>query len=66
MIFKTMPSSIDKSRTALSLFNKDWNIFRTNWQNASGGLKNKFATIFNSNDIKSTVDLFRKNTCAVK
>lgn len=51
MVFKTIESSIDKSRTSLALFNKDWNIFKTNWQNASGGLKNKFTTIFNSNDV---------------
>lgn len=51
MVFKTIESSVDKSRTSLALFNKDWNIFKTNWQNASGGFENKFATIFNSNDV---------------
>lgn len=35
MIFKTIPSSIDRSRQALALFNKDWNIFKSNWITAS-------------------------------
>jgi len=34
-IFKTMPSSINKSRQSLALFNKDWNIFKSNWSNAT-------------------------------
>ena len=66
MIFKTIPSSIDKSRTALALFNKDWNIFRTNWQNTSGGFKNKFATIFNSNDINCLKEYNRQLQAGIK
>ena len=34
-IFKTMQSSIDKSRQTLGLFNKDWNTFKSNWLIAS-------------------------------
>ena len=66
MIFKTIESSIDKSRTSLALFNKDWNIFKTNWQNASGGFKNKFATIFNSNDVNCLKEYNRQIQAGIK
>ena len=32
MIFKTKDSSVDSTRKTLSLFNKDWNTYKTNWQ----------------------------------
>lgn len=35
MIFKVIKSSVDESRKSLGLFNKDWNMFKTNWQNAA-------------------------------
>lgn len=61
-----MPSSIDKSRTALALFNKDWNIFKSNWQNASGGFKNKFVTLFKSNDINCLKEYNRQIQAGIK
>ena len=66
MVFKTIESSIDKSRTSLALFNKDWNIFKTNWQNTSGGFKNKFATIFNSNDVNCLKEYNRQIQAGIK
>ncbi len=35
-IFKTINSSVDNARKTLALFNKDWNTYKTNWQNANG------------------------------
>lgn len=66
MVFKTIESSIDKSRTSLALFNKDWNIFKTNWQNTSGGFGAKFATIFNSNDINCLKEYNRQIQAGIK
>lgn len=48
MIFKTIDSSVDNTRKTLSLFNKDWNTYKTNWQQGfsqngiSGGIKSIF------------------------
>lgn len=48
MIFKTINSSVDNTRKTLSLFNKDWNTYKTNWQQGfsqngiSGGIKSIF------------------------
>lgn len=36
MIFKQINSSVDKTRKTLALFNKDWNTYKANWQNANG------------------------------
>lgn len=36
MIFKTITSSVDETRKTLALFNKDWNAYKRNWQNANG------------------------------
>lgn len=36
MIFKTINSSVDETRKTLALFNKDWNTYKRNWQNANG------------------------------
>lgn len=36
MIFKTITSSVDETRKTLALFNKDWNTYKRNWQNANG------------------------------
>ena len=36
MIFKTINDSIDGTRKTLALFNKDWNTYKRNWQNANG------------------------------
>ena len=50
MIFKTINSSVDNTRKTLALFNKDWNTYKTNWQNGfsqsgiSGGIKSIFQT----------------------
>lgn len=51
MIFKTIQSSVDSSKQSLALFNKDWNTYKSNFINASGGFKEKATTIFNSNDV---------------
>lgn len=48
MIFKTIDSSVDNTRKTLALFNKDWNTYKTNWQQGfsqngiSGGIKSIF------------------------
>ena len=48
MIFKTINSSVDNTRKTLSLFNRDWNTYKTNWQQGfsqngiSGGIKSIF------------------------
>lgn len=48
MIFKTKDSSVDSTRKTFSLFNKDWNTYKTNWQQGfsqngiSGGIKSIF------------------------
>lgn len=39
-IFKTITSSVDESRKTIALFNKDWNTYKTNWQ--QGFSKNGF------------------------
>lgn len=36
MIFKTINSSVDETRKTLALFNKDWDTYKRNWQNANG------------------------------
>lgn len=36
MIFKTITSSVNETRKTLALFNKDWNTYKRNWQNANG------------------------------
>ena len=58
MIFKTINSSVDNTRKTLSLFNKDWNTYKTNWQQGfsqngiSGGIKSIFQSS-NSNSVIS-------------
>lgn len=47
-IFKTITSSVDSTRKTLALFNKDWNTYKTNWQNASG-FSGKVGSLFSSN-----------------
>ena len=48
-IFKTITSSVDESRKTLALFNKDWNTYKTNWQNANG-IGGKIGSIFASSN----------------
>lgn len=48
-IFKTINSSVDESRKTLALFNKDWNTYKTNWQNANG-IGGKIGSIFASSN----------------
>lgn len=50
-IFSTIDDSVDKNRKTLALFNKDWDTYKKNWQNSTGGINSKLGTIFNSNDI---------------
>lgn len=49
MIFKTIQDSVDTTRTKLLLFNKDWNTYKRNWQNAST-IKDKIGSIFTSSN----------------
>lgn len=44
-IFKTITSSVDESRQTLALFNKDWETYKRNWQNANG-IGGKLGSIF--------------------
>lgn len=46
-IFKTITSSVDESKKTLALFDKDWNTYKTNWQNANG-ISGKIGSIFSS------------------
>ena len=52
MIFKTITSSVDESRKTLALFNKDWNTYKTNWQNANG-IGGKIGSIFASSKVRA-------------
>lgn len=52
MIFKQIDSSVDKTRKTLALFNKDWNTYKSNWQNANG-LFGKIGSIFSSSKVTS-------------
>lgn len=58
MIFKTIDSSVDNTRKTLALFNKDWNTYKTNWQQGfsqdgvTGGIKSIFQSS-NSNSVIS-------------
>ena len=45
MIFKTINSSVGETRKTLALFNKDWNTYKRNWQNANGAL-DKIGSVF--------------------
>ncbi len=49
-IFKTINSSVDDTRKTLALFNKDWNTYKTNWQQgfASNGFAGGVKSIFQS------------------
>ena len=51
-IFKTIQNSIDTTKSKLLLFNKDWNAYKTNWQNAFG-VKNKIGSLFATQAISS-------------
>lgn len=52
MIFKTINSSVDNTRKTLSLFNKDWNTYKTNWQQgfSQNGISGGIKSIFQSNN----------------
>lgn len=56
-IFKTINSSVDETRKTLALFNKDWNTYKTNWQ--QGYSQNGFAggvkSIFQSSSQNSVI-----------
>lgn len=56
-IFKTINSSVDETRKTLALFNKDWNTYKTNWQ--QGFSQNGFAggvkSIFQSSSQNSVI-----------
>lgn len=45
MIFKTINNSVDETRKTLALFNKDWDTYKRNWQNANG-VFGKIGSIF--------------------
>ncbi len=47
MVFKTIQDSIDTTKTKILLFNKDWNTYKKNWQNAST-IKDKMGSVFTS------------------
>ena len=72
-IFKTITSSVDKSKKTLALFNKDLNTYKTNWQKGfsqnglTGGIKSIFQSS-NSNSVISNeqVQILRNWNNAVK
>lgn len=59
-IFKTITSSIDESKKSLELFNKDWNIYKTIWQN-SNVVGNKIGRIFASSDVNTSSSVISKD-----
>lgn len=52
-IFKTITSDIDKTRQSLLLFNKDWDTWKTNWNNATG-IRGKIGSLFASTAISQS------------
>lgn len=57
MIFKTIDSSVDNTRKTLSLFNKDWNTYKTNWQQgfSQNGIAGGIKSIFQSSNSNSVI-----------
>lgn len=57
MIFKTINSSVDNTRKTLSLFNKDWNTYKTNWQQgfSQNGVAGGIKSIFQSSNSNSVI-----------
>ena len=57
IIFKTINSSVDKTRKTLSLFNKDWNTYKTNWQQgfSQNGVAGGIKSIFQSSNSNSVI-----------
>lgn len=72
MIFKTIDHSVDKTRKTLALFNKDWNTYKTNWQNgfSQNGILGGLKSIFKSNNTsvisKEQIQILRNWNNAVK
>lgn len=56
MIFKTINSSVDETRKTLALFNKDWNTYKRNWQNANG-VFGKIGSVFTPANAISKSDI---------
>ena len=56
-IFKTINSSVDETRKTLALFNKDWNTYKTNWQQgfSQNGLAGGVKSIFQSSSQNSVI-----------
>ena len=50
LIFKTINSSVDETRQTLALFNKDWDTYKRNWQNADD-FRSKLKSVISSNDV---------------
>lgn len=57
MIFKTIDSSVDSTRKTLALFNKDWNTYKTNWQQgfSQNGVAGGIKSIFQSSNSNSVI-----------
>lgn len=57
MIFKQIDSSVDKTRKTLALFNKDWNTYKTNWQQgfSQNGFVGGVKSIFQSSSQNSVI-----------
>lgn len=51
--FRAVQDSVDKTRTKLLLFNKDWGTYKTNWQSVSG-IKNKIGSLFATTALSSS------------
>lgn len=56
-IFKTIDSSVDNTRKTLALFNKDWNTYKTNWQQgfSQNGVAGGIKSIFQSSNSNSVI-----------
>lgn len=57
MIFKTIDSSVDNTRKTLALFDKDWNTYKTNWQQgfSQNGVAGGIKSIFQSSNSNSVI-----------
>lgn len=53
MIFTIINNSVDNTRQSLALFNKDWDTYKKNWQDADG-FWNKIGSVFSSNAITAS------------
>ena len=62
MIFKTIEDSVDKTRSKLILFNKDWETYKKNWEKgvSKSGFIGGIKSIFQSNKTSLSAEQMRR------